>query len=248
MYDWGSGYYTVYVTAGQCATFPACGVTLYNNTIVNGVVRGISVSGVAAGNYRLANNLVQGTGTNYFLDMDDFIIDYSATNLSQDATKGCGSCPTAELTNKTVSFVDAANKDFRLSYADDSAQNYGTNLSSDPNLAFSDDINGHNRPFGSAWDIGADENAEAPYYRRLITLNVSQRGSSCTGSLSNFPVLIDTTNWPPADKNTLKTVSNGGHVNRTEGYDIIFRASDGVTQLDHEIEQYDGSTGHWLPG
>jgi len=245
MYDWGSGYYMVYMTAGQCTTYPECGVTLYNNTIVNGVQRGISVSGVAAGNYRLANNLVQGasTGANYFLDMDDFIIDYSATNLSLDATKGCGSCPTAELTNKTVSFVDAANKDFRLSYADDSAQNYGTNLSSDPNLAFTDDINGHNRPFGSAWDIGADENAEAPYYRRLITLNVAQRGSSCTGSLSNFPVLIDTTNWPAADKSTLKTVSNGGHVNRSEGYDIIFRASDGVTQLDHEIEKFDGSTG-----
>jgi hypothetical protein len=85
--------------------------------------------------------------------------------------------------------------------------------------------------------------AEGYEYRRRITLNCSARGSSCSAGLSNFPVLIDTTNWPAADKDLLKTVANGGHVYRSEGYDIIFRASDGVTDLDHEIEKYDGATG-----
>jgi hypothetical protein len=244
IYDWGSGYYTVYMTSGQCTTFPACGVTLYNNTIVGSVVRGISVSGVAQGNYRLANNLVQGasTGANYWLDMDNFIVDYSATNLSQDATKACGSCPTAELTNKTVSFVGAA--DFHLASSDTNAKNQGTNLSSDPNLAFSDDIDAHSRFYGTAWDIGADEYVSGLFgYRRQITIADNMTPASCGSDLSNFPILIDTTNWASADKNTLRTVTNGGHVAHAKGYDIIFRAFDGKNQLDHEIESYDGSTG-----
>jgi hypothetical protein len=91
--------------------------------------------------------------------------------------------------------------------------------------------------FDGVADIGRFE------YKRKITLNCSGRGDSCSGGLSNFPILIDTTNWPAADKNSLKTVTNGGHVYYSEGYDIIFRASDQVTQLPHEIEKYDGSTG-----
>jgi len=241
MYDWGSGYYTVYMTTGQCTAFPACGVTLYNNTIVNGVQRGISVSGVAAGNYRLANNLVQGAsaGANYWLDMDDFVVDYSATNLSQDATKACGSCPTANLTNKTISFVDAGNKDFHLAPSDTNAKDQGTSLSSDPSLAFSDDIDGQGRPYGSAWDIGADEYGSGLFaYRRLITILDAMTPASCLSDLSNFPVLVSITNDP-----NLKTVANGGHVQNANGYDIIFRALDGKTQLDHEIESYVGVNG-----
>jgi hypothetical protein len=41
----------------------------------------------------------------------------------------------------------------------------------------------------------------------------------------------------------LKTTGNGGRVYSSNGYDIIFRSSDGVTQLNHEIEKYDGSAG-----
>ena len=39
----------------------------------------------------------------------------------------------------------------------------------------------------------------------------------------------------------MKTTANGGNIYNSNGYDIIFRASDGITQLDHEIENYDGS-------
>jgi hypothetical protein len=41
----------------------------------------------------------------------------------------------------------------------------------------------------------------------------------------------------------LKTTANGGRIYNANGYDIIFKASDGVTQLNHEVEKYDGSAG-----
>jgi phosphodiesterase/alkaline phosphatase D-like protein len=74
-------------------------------------------------------------------------------------------------------------------------------------------------------------------YRRLITIDNANLGSSCSGDLFSFPVLINLSGtW-------LKTTGNGGHVYSSNGYDIIFKASDGVTQLNHEVEKYDGSTG-----
>jgi hypothetical protein len=53
------------------------------------------------------------------------------------------------------------------------------------------------------------------------------------GSLTDFPVLID---FVDTD---LRSVPNGGKVQNPSGYDIVFRDSDGVTPLDHEIENYD---------
>ncbi|MHC4230025.1 MAG: LamG domain-containing protein, partial [Planctomycetota bacterium] len=57
-----------------------------------------------------------------------------------------------------------------------------------------------------------------------------------TADLTSFPVLINITGDPD-----LRTTANGGRVEDAEGDDIIFRASDGTTQLDHEVEKYDGS-------
>ena len=57
------------------------------------------------------------------------------------------------------------------------------------------------------------------------------------GNLSNFPVLISMT-----DPN-LKTTLNGGYVQNSNGYDIIFTDSTGTTKLDHEIEKYVATTG-----
>jgi len=75
-------------------------------------------------------------------------------------------------------------------------------------------------------------------YRKQITIDYTRVGSSCTGSLSNIPVLIKITG-----DNDLKTVPTG-HVENSNGYDIIFRAADGATQLDHEIESYSGTSGN----
>ena len=58
------------------------------------------------------------------------------------------------------------------------------------------------------------------------------------GPHTNFPVLISLT---LAD---LKTVANGGDVQNASGFDIIFTSDQaGSTQLAHQIERYDGSTG-----
>jgi len=71
-------------------------------------------------------------------------------------------------------------------------------------------------------------------YRKKITINSSKVG----GSLSNFPFLFNTTN------NDFKTTANGGKLTEDgSGIDIIFTDSDGVTQLKHEIEDYDDATG-----
>jgi hypothetical protein len=71
--------------------------------------------------------------------------------------------------------------------------------------------------------------------RRITIDSTKVQGSS---DLTNFPFLIEIQN----DCN-LKTAANGGGVENSSGWDIIFVDSDGVTQLDHEIEEYDGTTG-----
>jgi hypothetical protein len=91
--------------------------------------------------------------------------------------------------------------------------------------------------------VGSEEGSVFEY-KRKITLNCSAKGASCgAGGLSNFPVLIDTTNWLQADKDKLKTVAYSGHVYHPYGYDIIFRDSSEETQIPHEIEKYEDSTG-----
>ena len=60
----------------------------------------------------------------------------------------------------------------------------------------------------------------------------------CPGGVTDFPVLISM-----AGVTDIKTTANGGHVQSSNGYDIIFRDSNGIDGLWHEIESYDGSTG-----
>ncbi|MBL7813193.1 MAG: DUF2341 domain-containing protein, partial [Bacteroidetes bacterium] len=64
------------------------------------------------------------------------------------------------------------------------------------------------------------------------------QGSKITGSLTNFPLLINHTD---AD---LKHTSSGGKVKNTNGYDIRFTNSDGTTLLNHQIESYTSSSGN----
>ena len=74
-------------------------------------------------------------------------------------------------------------------------------------------------------------------YRKPITINHSQVGLDDIGTLLDFPVLIDITS------DDLKDKTNGGKVESSNGWDIVFRASDGMTQLDHEVEEYEPTTG-----
>jgi len=89
-------------------------------------------------------------------------------------------------------------------------------------------VNGGGSWFNSNW-----------LYRKHFRIDSSR----VAGNLSNFPVLINTTDPDWRDS------SNSGHVAQSDGGDIIFAAGDGVIKLDHEIEKYDPATGElvaWL--
>jgi hypothetical protein len=84
-------------------------------------------------------------------------------------------------------------------------------------------------------------------YRRPITIANNMTPASCSSNLSSFPIVVSYTDA------TLRTVANGGHVQNSNGYDIIFRAEDSAVctdsgnpspcTLDHEVERYNASTG-----
>jgi hypothetical protein len=69
-------------------------------------------------------------------------------------------------------------------------------------------------------------------YRQQITLT-----GVVGGPHVDFPVLVSV-----VDLN-LRTGGNGGHVDSSNGYDIVFTAADGTTPLDHEIERWTARPG-----
>ena len=72
-------------------------------------------------------------------------------------------------------------------------------------------------------------------YKKQITFDHTKVAGGA--NLSNFPVLISMTDPD------LKTAANGGYVQNSNGYDIIFVDSTGTNKLDHEIERYVPTTG-----
>jgi hypothetical protein len=64
-------------------------------------------------------------------------------------------------------------------------------------------------------------------FRKSITINTSK----ITGNITNFPVLVNTVDLDLKNKA------------RPDGYDIVFTDINGITRLDHEIENYNSSTG-----
>src|SRR5437016_9531224 len=65
-------------------------------------------------------------------------------------------------------------------------------------------------------------------YQKAITI----QGALVTGMLNGFPVLISL----PGDTDLAASAQSNGN-------DIKFLLADGVTQLNHEIESYDPTTG-----
>jgi hypothetical protein len=85
--------------------------------------------------------------------------------------------------------------------------------------------------------LGAPSAARAALaYRKPITVPAaSVRGGA---DLASFPLLVSLAADP-----SLRSTTYGGRVYRADGGDIQFRAADGTTVLDHEIEDYDPVTG-----
>lgn len=121
----------------------------YNNTLVDVTFAGIRITdAIGDVTLYLKNNLVQGTDINY--NISSFTSLTTANNLSEDATS-----PDSSYRSKVVTFENEGADDFHLGSGDTEAKENGADLSSDPQLAFSDDIDGDTR--SGTWDIGADE-------------------------------------------------------------------------------------------
>ncbi|MCD6085822.1 hypothetical protein J7J41_02410 [bacterium] len=122
----------------------------YNNTVYNCNI-GIDAGG-GSSNDLLKNNLCNGNNTDYRGTFSS----NSVNNISEDDTS-----PNADYRNKAVSFIDKANDDFHLAPNDICAKDSGIDLSPDPDLSFTDDIDGDTR--SGTWDIGADERGESTF-------------------------------------------------------------------------------------
>lgn len=72
-------------------------------------------------------------------------------------------------------------------------------------------------------------------YRLPLIIQASKVAGSTAHT--DFPVLISVTN------NALKNTTNGGHVEHSNGYDIVFTAADGTTLLSYQLDSYDAATG-----
>ena len=117
---------------------------LYSNTIdncYNGYVQ-------TAGTVIAKNNIAQDC-TDGFVGTFDASSDYNISNVATDASG------THSQNGVAVSFVDKPNDDFRLANPDTIAINKGTDLTTDPNAPFNQDIESEAR--NKTWDVGSDE-------------------------------------------------------------------------------------------
>lgn len=124
-------------------------VFLYNNTVISTINGyGIRVNDTAYAK----NNLCEAVN-------DDFIGAFfpgSNFNASSDNTApGLNS-----IEDQSFLFIDRNNNNYHLASGNNGASNYGIDLSNDPYIEFSDDIDDEIRAGG--WDIGADEQPSVP--------------------------------------------------------------------------------------
>ena len=78
----------------------------------------------------------------------------------------------------------------------------------------------------------------------LYRLRVTVPSNAVSATLTDFPLLVATAGTSAT--NTLRTFGNGGHVQHSNGWDIVFTAYDGTNRLDHETELYAGESGSYV--
>ncbi len=127
----------IYVTGGTQGY-------IYNNTVY-GNYRGITSQqwGESGESILIKNNICNGNDVDYYAPYGSGAFDVnSSNNISEDTTS-----PNSSFRNRTVTFVSttAGSEDFHLAGSDTAARDQGMNLSGDPYLAFSDDIDGEAR-------------------------------------------------------------------------------------------------------
>ena len=97
------------------------------------------------------NNLSYGNSINY---CGNFLA--SSTNNISGPT-GTDSPGDTPINAAKVLFVDEAGDDFHLRKEDTAARGAGVNLTNDPFIPMSFDVDGQIRPAGEAFDVGADQ-------------------------------------------------------------------------------------------
>jgi hypothetical protein len=174
------------------------------------------------------------------MDNNDAIIDYIAwggdAGADDDAAVAASEWPTGEYINTSeLKSYETIGRDKLSSdsnrtidwenFVTEKADPYGTDATivtpcaqnSNRRIVINEVMfNPSNHPFDNGWE-----------YRKEITIN----SSKIMDNLTNFPVLIEITDADLIEKA------------RLDGFDILFCAADGETQLDFELEGYDGSTG-----
>ena len=85
--------------------------------------------------------------------------------------------------------------------------------------------------------------AAALGYAYQKTITIDHNKVSGGSNLLNFPVLINISSSP--DRDQLRTVANGGHVQNANGYDIIFTDAN-YNKLDHQVESYTATNGNLI--
>jgi hypothetical protein len=187
-------------TAGIATTSNADNVLIWNSIIFNindicidadGVVFVYNVTAVNCG-----DDAIQAVG-NGVVTVKNTLVDSGGDKDFDEDNSGaltCYNCASADgtadnfggsgnRTYQTFTFIDRPSGDYHLDPADAGAKDYGLDLSADPDLAFSDDIDGQTRPEGAAWDIGADESGGGGFTGQIYrSVGPGNNMSLATGS------------------------------------------------------------------
>jgi len=184
---------------------------IYNNTIYD---CGIGITTDWNADTLAKNNLIAST-TDPYSGTFYSGTDYNSTDINDTPTGGGSN----NKVNQKFLFADTANKDFRLSYADLGAANWGTSLSGDTYLPFNTDAAGNSRPFGynassTKWDIGAVEYRPIEIYRS-VGPGVTAAVASSTGQTLKI-------------ENNTATFSSSMPANMGVGDVIVYQSANGT--------------------